>query len=481
MTSLDSEGEPDTSDEYTSLEAFCSASFAKPAATSSAPVQKAPKTSVKARKPAPAASKPSLSPVTINGVTLKPTVVFDTFWYWVAERKAMDDRRRAGEPAPWTDDPILKKYFFCNSFRVLDKVSQFIVTDVIEKGSQDPVELVFRVLLFNSFTKIQTWQLLDEELGPIKWSTYDRAKYDAVLGKADFTLYTGAFIKPASRFGFKKNFQNHLALLENMMENEMPYKLLGAPTLADVYEYIISFPGMGDFTTYQLMLNLSYTNVLNFHPNDFVIAGPGSISGLVKMFGTSFRHAHADNPDFAIDVMRWLVDTQDEHFLRLGISFSKLGPQNLPMDVSDVEHSVCEVDKYCRAKHPSIKGMDSRTNMKRVYDAFGTSVTTYPAQAALPKAWDHPKRATPNIREGPLHVDKRYEVARIAKHRTTETGVREFLVFWVGYPDSDATWEPESSLMQDAAIIVKEYLEEHERPVLSSSKAKTSKSKAMSK
>ena len=39
-------------------------------------------------------------PITINGVLLRPTVAFDTFWRFAAERKAIDDRRRAGEPAP---------------------------------------------------------------------------------------------------------------------------------------------------------------------------------------------------------------------------------------------------------------------------------------------------------------------------------------------------------------------------------------------
>lgn len=45
------------------------------------------------------ASCPSNS-VTIKGQVLEPTVVFDTFWRFVAERKAIDDRRRSGQPAP---------------------------------------------------------------------------------------------------------------------------------------------------------------------------------------------------------------------------------------------------------------------------------------------------------------------------------------------------------------------------------------------
>ena len=39
-------------------------------------------------------------PMTISGILLRPTVAFDTFWRFAAERKAIDDRRRAGKPAP---------------------------------------------------------------------------------------------------------------------------------------------------------------------------------------------------------------------------------------------------------------------------------------------------------------------------------------------------------------------------------------------
>jgi hypothetical protein len=39
-------------------------------------------------------------PIDIYGVMLNPTAVFDTFWRFAAERKAIDDRRRAGESRP---------------------------------------------------------------------------------------------------------------------------------------------------------------------------------------------------------------------------------------------------------------------------------------------------------------------------------------------------------------------------------------------
>src|ERR1700721_1673550 len=45
--------------------------------------------------------KPHLPPpasIVIKGHRLYPTAVFDTFWYYCAERKAMDDKRRAALP-----------------------------------------------------------------------------------------------------------------------------------------------------------------------------------------------------------------------------------------------------------------------------------------------------------------------------------------------------------------------------------------------
>ncbi|KAF8797682.1 hypothetical protein BYT27DRAFT_7125014 [Phlegmacium glaucopus] len=408
------------------------------------------------RGPTNDASKTSaLEPIAINGILLRPTVAFDTFWRFAAERKAIDDRRRAGEPAPWTEDVILQKYFFCNTYRVLDKLCQYIIKEVIEKGPQDPVEVVFRVVLFNLFTKIETWELLVEKLGPLTWGGYHRSSYLKVLSAAfnrGMALYTRAFIKPAPRFGHAENYRNHLCLLEVLMENEFPNKLLDAPYMADVFEYLISFPSMGEFSAYQLMLSLSYTDVLNFHCNDFVIAGPGSISGLKKLFGGSMVSGSHSNPGFAIEVMRYLVKTQDQHFKRLGLAFSGLGPKKLPMDVSDIEHTLCEVDKYCRAAHPELKG--KRTHITR---SFGPSTRRHLAEPILPKAWSHPSRRTPRLRpDKTLVIDKRYTIEAIKDHKGGPDGTL-YLVYWFGYSAKDATWEPEELLLSDAPVALSEY------------------------
>jgi hypothetical protein len=93
----------------------------------------------------PPQSKKKLEAITIRGQKLQPTPVLDTLYHWLTERKAIDDRRRAGVPTPyvlilyhdnisyiksslllirWTKDAVLLKHKFCNSYRVLDRTSQ---------------------------------------------------------------------------------------------------------------------------------------------------------------------------------------------------------------------------------------------------------------------------------------------------------------------------------------------------------------------
>ena len=49
---------------------------------------------------------------------------------FVIERHKIWERRQAGEPGPWTRDPILASRKFTNVFRVLDPGTQFVLTDL---------------------------------------------------------------------------------------------------------------------------------------------------------------------------------------------------------------------------------------------------------------------------------------------------------------------------------------------------------------
>jgi hypothetical protein len=59
---------------------------------------------------------------------------FDTYWRFAAERQRIFHGRASGTPPPWTGDPILRQYKFTSVYRAADRVSQYLITDVIYAG-----------------------------------------------------------------------------------------------------------------------------------------------------------------------------------------------------------------------------------------------------------------------------------------------------------------------------------------------------------
>jgi hypothetical protein len=143
-------------------------------------------------------------------------------------------------------------------------VSQYIIAEVIEKGSQDLTELVFRILLFNTFTSINTYETLRRSaITPFTWSSYERADYERVLRRSyddKVSIYTGAFLKPAPNLGFVENFMNHLVLMEVLMKT-CPCSAQRPSTLQASLNGCAS---MGDFTAYQLSEDVFGKGDVNF-------------------------------------------------------------------------------------------------------------------------------------------------------------------------------------------------------------------------
>ncbi len=198
--------------------------------------------------------------VDIAGRKLKLSPVIDTLFLWMTERHAIHQRRLAGQPWPWTDDPIFRQHAFTNVFRVYDRVTQYIISNVIGKGDQDLHEACFRVILFRCFNRISTWELLLNHFGELTWRDFDLAAYEAVLYeeyRQNNKLYGASYILPAPELGgtslggTKANYANHLRLLKVMMESDLPSQLRQLSELSDAWERISLYPSMGEFLSFQ--------------------------------------------------------------------------------------------------------------------------------------------------------------------------------------------------------------------------------------
>ena len=299
-------------------------------------------------------------PIRIGDRTLEPTEVFDTYWRFAAARQAIYLARLAGANGPWSEDHILRDFRFTNVYRAADRVSQFLIQNVIygDGAPTDPDSVVFRVLLYKIFNRISTWQRLEDALGPIEWRTYDYAHFARVLDEAanDGPIYSAAYLMPPPRLGEQGKHRNHLRLLERMMRDGMARTVWCTGSLTGVYERLVSYPSIGRFLGFQYTIDLNYTPLMEGSENEFVVAGPGACDGIRKCFGPQSAGIEAE-------IIRHMVDRQDEYFAGLGLEFGGLFGR--PLHLIDCQNLFCEVDKYARVAHPDASGISGRSRIKQ--------------------------------------------------------------------------------------------------------------------
>jgi hypothetical protein len=294
---------------------------------------------------------------------VKTTEVFDTYWRFAAERQSIFFKRFRSESQPWTEDNILMTFKFTNAYRASDRVSQYLIKHVIYEGDQEPCELLFRILLFKTFNKIETWNLLTKNLGVISWKEYNYRDYDQILSKSHQekrTIYSSAYIMPAGghSFGYDLKHRNHLRLIEKMLRENLSKRITKAKSMQEVFEILRSYPMIGDFLAYQYAIDINYSDLTDFSEMTFVMPGPGAKDGIRKCF-CDFGGLNE------VDLIRLMADRQEDEFTRLGLQYQTLWGR--PLQLIDCQNLFCEVDKYARIAHPTIKGISGRSRIKQKF------------------------------------------------------------------------------------------------------------------
>ena len=296
-----------------------------------------------------------------------PTVVYDTYWRFAAERQAVFFRKLEGGGPPWTDDPTIARHKFTNAYRASDRVSQYLIRNVIYDGDQSVPEVFFRTILFKLFNKIETWELLASCLGMITWEGYSFDRVDSLLSRAlasKTRIYSAAYIMPSggTAFGYRQKHRNHLKLLERMMDDEVPYQVAGSGSMRQAFEILRSYPMISDFLAYQFVTDLNYSEICDFSEMEFVVPGPGARDGIHKCFSDL---GGLSEPD----IIRLVTERQEYEFDRLGLTFRPLWGRRLQL--IDCQNLFCEVSKYARVRHPDVKGVNDRSRIKQVYRPSG--------------------------------------------------------------------------------------------------------------
>jgi len=334
-------------------------------------------------------------------VVQKPSArqeISDTYWRFAFERQEIFYKRLTGEQGPWTADPILQQYKFCNTYRASDRVSQYLIKNVIYQGSQKEEEVIFRTLLFRLFNKIETWEYLTSRIGELTLNGFDFKACGLLLDERKDTgspLFSNAYIMPTfSAYGTKVKHQNVLALIEDITGFPKMGAFFSVGTAKEFFQLLTEVPGLGNFLAYQLATDLNYSEVFYFDENHFTVPGPGAERGIAKCFSDLGGLSQSD-------IIMRMVDTQQAEFERLGLPFRTLGGRAL--HAIDCQNLFCEVDKYCRVAFPDVES--NRSKIKNSFKQPGEPIDYFypPKWNLAPLTGSANEIATQNI-ENPIQL-----------------------------------------------------------------------------
>ena len=293
---------------------------------------------------------------------INKTRLYDTYWEFACKRQEIFMNRVTNKTSSKNTDPILKKYKFTNVYRASDRASQYLIKNVIYNNEYSDEDIIFRILLFKLFNKIETWEAVEKCVGEITYSNFSKDRYAKVfntLYKQGKKLYSGAYIMASGKnyFGHDRKYMNHLELLEYMMKDNLTNRIHDCKTLDELYAILLNYPSIGKFLAYQYAIDINYSNITDFDEMEFVVAGPGAKSGINKCFmGSTYSDSY---------LIEYMANNQEQEFTRLGLKFRDLWGRKLQL--IDCQNLFCETDKYTRVKFPDIEGINGRKKIKQLY------------------------------------------------------------------------------------------------------------------
>lgn len=292
----------------------------------------------------------------------------ETFRYYfgfMEERMNIFWRRHRGLAMPYTSDRILRHYKFTNVYRATDRVSQYLIKEVINGSDKSLTEedLLLNILIFKIFNKIETWEFIKEHYSTITVKNFDAEKLSNILTlrREQHPIFNGAYIMTgSSRFysGYKFKHQRWLKMVQNeIIDGKKLHAIYKAKSLEEVYSLLKECTFIGPFLAYQYAIDFNYSDVIDFSENSFVMAGIGAQRGIKKCFlglnGFSFE-----------DAIKYTYDHLEFYQSKYGYSFKNLFGREPKL--IDIQNCFCETDKYLREKLPDLRVGNKRIKQKYV-------------------------------------------------------------------------------------------------------------------
>lgn len=292
----------------------------------------------------------------------------ERFFSYCRERHAIHLRRKRGDPFPWTTDPILQKYRFCQVERELDRHTIYLREHIRDPMRGSP-NVLLSVVLARWFNRISTWEVVfcEPDLwGKTLWDKFlasgDEKELEAGIRKAipKGPWVTGAYFAPTP-YGLDK-LAGICASAGKFYrgEYEWPYNFdatnsvgwrtvgehllrkRGEVTLRETWQWLKQASFQGPFNAYEVVTDLSHTDLLDKAPDimTWANAGPGAQRGLNRLSGREVKKA--------------VPEAQAQAEMQELLALSRVEgywPQNAEYNrwtMRTAEHNLCEMDKLLR-------------------------------------------------------------------------------------------------------------------------------------
>lgn len=268
--------------------------------------------------------------------------------YFIKERYSIYLKKEEGKSKPWTKDPILQTYKFCNVYREHDTVTKWVARNIREPYATNK-NLWFMLCIARQINWPNTLQdLIDtENAWPIK--TWDWKVACEVMRKRrsqDLKVYGGAYMLRGDiqkeEGPNDKPLYTCSKVLNGVWENRKFIEPLMSSTLEEAHKALLDNHGWGSFLAAQVIADLKYCPPLKDTSDwwAWAASGPGSRRGLNRVYSRQVNEPCKEE--------KWLKDLQ---FLGNYIS-SDIKRFGMPrLHSQDLQNCLCEFDKYQRVKN----------------------------------------------------------------------------------------------------------------------------------
>lgn len=296
----------------------------------------------------------------LNAVAVKHFYDFVTERYKIHIRKDFLKQK-----APWTNNPILLQYKFCNIRREHDRQSQYLIKNISANPCLSIEDKIVNSFYFRAWNN---WDTMKDLGGPWPakslYSSQMKEQVRPIYQKLatedhDRKWWSSAYNQGGTKQAWRYPNPNRKVDKEDdiplrvfhigpwLKEHNTIEKLLNASDQKVAFEAIREIQGFADFLAYQIFVDLTYIEDFPFSENEFVVAGPGCRNGLNKLFddydGLTLEEA-----------LFWLADNIDEIFNKIhppfwaGRLFVDLPQEDRFFSVMCLENCMCEFCKYIR-------------------------------------------------------------------------------------------------------------------------------------